>query len=401
MDPVGGGVATAVDLTTRALLEKGFEVEVACSDAPDAPFLKNASYPVHALGPGKYHWAYSEKWLPWLEANLERFDRVLIEGLWLYPSHIAALACRRAGQPYCVFPHGMLDPWFQRLSERPLKAVRNLAYWLLVESHVVNNAAMLLFTCEQERRLARIPFTPYRPEAEFVTGLGTTTPPEFTPQMQAVFSELVPTVKWRRYWLFLGRLHPKKGVDILLDAFAQMAKEGFRVPDLVVAGPGLDTSYGKACIRKAAAINRRHEETSNGRVLFTGMLTGDEKWGAIYGCVTFILPSHQENFGITVAEALACSRPVLVSNQVNIFQEIQRGGGGLAGTDDFHGTCDVLHRWLTMPEADREAMSGNARETFQRHFDITRAASKIAEAMTLVEPTPTAVQRPAPLVAVS
>jgi glycosyltransferase involved in cell wall biosynthesis len=95
----------------------------------------------------------------------------------------------------------------------------------------------------------------------------------------------------------------------------------------------------------------------------------------------FILPSHQENFGIAVAEALACGTPVLISKEVNIWREIEADQAGYAEDDDLFGTTRVIERWLATPEEVRAVMRGNARECFARHFEIHRATDSLLEAL--------------------
>ncbi len=111
------------------------------------------------------------------------------------------------------------------------------------------------------------------------------------------------------------------------------------------------------------------------------MLTGDVKWGALSAAAAFVLPSHQENFGIAVAEALACGTPVLISNKVNIWREIEADGAGYVENDDLAGTVDLLKRWLaTAPDA-RSAMGQNARKSFANRFEIERATDSLLAAI--------------------
>src|SRR5205807_1194939 len=109
---------------------------------------------------------------------------------------------------------------------------------------------------------------------------------------------------------------------------------------LVIAGPSADEEY------------RRHLQSLAGEnkaaTLFTGMLTGDLKWGALHAAEAFVLPSHQENFGIAVAEALGCGVPVLITNKINIWREIQASEAGLVSNDDRAGTIALLERWLAL-----------------------------------------------------
>jgi glycosyltransferase involved in cell wall biosynthesis len=98
------------------------------------------------------------------------------------------------------------------------------------------------------------------------------------------------------------------------------------------------------------------------------MLVGDSKWGAFYGCDAFILPSHQENFGIAVAEALACGKPVLISNKVNIFREIEKGAGGFIDEDNLNGTFSNLSKWFSLSLDLKKKMGDSAYQVYQEHF---------------------------------
>lgn len=379
MDPRAGGVCQAVRTMVAGLAARGVRSEVASLDDPAAPYVAAEPFPMHALGPGRGPWAYSPRLGPWLDANLGRFDAVLVHGLWLYAGYAARQAWRRRGAarpPLFVMPHGMLDPYFQRAPGRRLKAARNWAYWKLVEGPVVNEATGVLFTCEEERRLARVPFRPYRPRRELVVGLGVEEPPAFAPAMRAALADILPTAPERPYLLFLSRLHEKKGADLLVRAYAAGAA-GPDAPPLVVAGPGLDTPYGRAVRALAAGAPA-------GAVAFPGMVAGAGKWGAFYGAAAFVLPSHQENFGIAVVEALACGKPVLISNQINIWREIEAAGAGLVADDTPAGTHDLLARWARLPAAEQQAMGRRARAAYEQYFAIGPAADRLLAALASV-----------------
>src|ERR1019366_7095808 len=138
-------------------------------------------------------------------------------GLWQYHGLAVHRALQRAGSPpYVVFSHGMLDPWFKH--RYPLKHLKKSAYWWPFERRVLCDAAAVLFTCEEERRLARTSF-PGSSYQEQVVAFGTAAPPENISAQRAAFFDHTPAVRDRRYWLFLGRIHPKKGVDLLIDAY--------------------------------------------------------------------------------------------------------------------------------------------------------------------------------------
>jgi len=362
-------------------------------DDPLASFLGQDPFPIHALGPGKGVWGFSSKLIPWLVENFERFDVVVVNGLWQYYSYAVrkALALYKSQNKLngelnkqipkvFIMPHGMLDPYFQRAPERKFKALRNWIYWKLIEHKIVNDAQGILFTCEEELLLARLPFKPYKPQAELNVGYGIVEPPVYTPAMNYAFLEICPEVESRPFLLFISRIHQKKGIDLLIKAYKKVYINAFKsedqnFPALVIAGPGLVTSYGQKMVALAS------ENQTKVPIHFPGMLKGDAKWGAFYKCEAFVLPSHQENFGIVVAEALACSKPVLISNKVNIWREIIAAGGGLAGDDTMNATQQLLESWKDLSADKKFTMGKKARACFEMNFEIAPAAQKLFNAI--------------------
>jgi len=303
MDPHTGGTCQVIRNQASWFMEQGHAFEVVCLDESSSDFLSGATFPIHALGAGRGPWRYHPELLPWLNGNLSRFDAVIMNGLWQYSGYALSKAAQTAGRPpYFVFPHGMLDPWFQRDPARRMKALRNWCYWKCVEQQVISHANALLFTCAEEMRLARDAFQPYRPKHEINVGLGIPQPPVYQDFMAEAFAEKCPGLKAGPFWLFLGRIDPKKGVDMLIKAYAKICRstgaiERAPIPKLVIAGPGLETSYARQ-MQELATQTCPPES-----VFWPGMLAGNAKWGAIFQSEIFILFSHQENFGLAVVEA--------------------------------------------------------------------------------------------------
>lgn len=371
MHPSGGGPCQGIRNSIPALSKLEVENEVVCLDDPAAEFIRNDPFTIHALGKASQPWNYNKTLKHWLTDHLSNYDVVIIHGLWSYPSYITSKIVRQLRRKRnkqvpktYLMPHGMLDPWFQRDKTRRLKAFRNAVYWQLIEQRVVNAADGLLFTCEEELRLARNTFPGYRPRQELNTGYGIQPPPRYSSSMPSALVD-------KPYWLFLSRIHPKKGVDLLVDAYRKLETESKDVPDLVIAGPG-DSEYAASIQEMAMGSKKIH---------FTDMLQGDAKWGAFYGCEAFILPSHQENFGIAVVEALACTKPVLISKQVNTWREIAEGKGGLVADDTAEGTYQLLKKWLQLSAEEKQQLSNNARKVYEQHFTIEQAARRMVEVL--------------------
>ncbi len=129
------------------------------------------------------------------------------------------------------------------------------------------------------------------------------------------------------------------------------------------------------------------------RITWAGMVSGDLKWGALLSSEIFVLPSHQENFGIAVAEALACGVPVLISDKVNIWNEVKVDGAGLVGPDTLEGTCATLNTWKNMSSLQKTGMRARTRECFEQRFEVQAAAGALIAALESVCATH-AAQRP-------
>lgn len=370
VDPASGGPIESVRRGGAELRALGHEVEVASLDSPGTPGTAGFELPLHALGPARGTYAWTPRLIPWLRSAGAGYDAVIVNGLWQHPGLAARAALLPAGVPYFVFTHGMLDPWFKRTY--PLKHAKKWLYWPWAEYRVLRDASAVLFTCEEERRLARESFWLYRAR-EQVVSFGTSAPPADGEALAATFRERHPATRGGRLLLFLGRLHPKKGCDLLVDAFARVAA---RAPDhtLVMAGP--DQEGWRAALEARAA-----SAGIAGRIAWVGMLHGDAKWGALYASEALVLPSHQENFGIVVAEALGCGVPALVSDKVNIWREVEADGAGLVAPDDAAGTDALLARWLALDADARRAMSAAARACYERRFTARAMAQSLAAAI--------------------
>jgi glycosyltransferase involved in cell wall biosynthesis len=367
--PQGGGPIEGIKQISAPLTQLGVEIEIVCGDDPRSPWVAECNLPVvHALGPSKGTYGYTPQLLPWLRKNIHRFDAVIINGIWQYHGFAARKALVGTKIPYFVFTHGMLDPWFKKTY--PLKHLKKWLYWPWGEYRVLRDAQAVIFTCEEERLLARQSFWLYRVN-EAVTNYGTSSPPSNGDELAQRFLSTNPFLYGKRIILFLGRIHKKKGCDLLLEAFAHVAKKDERL-HLVMAGPD-QTGWVSTLKQEAEKLGITH------RITWPGMLQGENKWGGFYAAEVFCLPSHQENFGIVVAEALACGKPVLISNKVNIWREIKEDAVGFIDEDTIEGTIRNLDRWLALSSEEYMSMSIRAKKSFISRFHIQRAADRFIE----------------------
>ena len=385
LDPSVGGVAATVLTLSRGLARRGHKIDIVVLDDPKAVAAvadrerHSGSEPapatpategltVHALGYGLTSYRYSRKLLPWLRQHGDNYDCVIVNGLWQYLSFAAWRRFAHSSIPYYVLPHGMLDPWFKETF--PLKHLKKWLYWPWADYRVLRDAAAVIFTSEEERLQAGKSFWLYRCR-EKVSPLGVEAPDSTSSQVREEFLARYPALRNTRMFLFLGRLHPKKGCHILIDAFSQVVDPQNPI-SLVLAGPdqiGWETDLRTQVARLNLAA----------RVVFTGMLQGAMKQGAFASADAFILPSHQENFGVSVVEALASGLPVLISNRVNIWREIDTDRAGYVEPDNLEGTVRLIKRWIATSPAERETMQANARQCFARRFEIGKAVDSLLQ----------------------
>jgi len=365
--PEAGGPSQAV----RMLLsyrDIGYFGEVATLDDPAAPFLKTLDFPVYPFGPTRTNYGFTPKLVPWIKENHRNYDGVIVHGLWQYCGSAARQALAGTETPYMVFTHGMLDPYFKRAY--PLKHLKKWLYWAPVEYRVLRNAYRVLFTSQTEKQLAEKSFWLHRWNP-YVVPYGVSGPPQGTSKemLSEAFFEHVPEVRGKRFLLFLSRIHRKKGCDLLLEAFGKIAQKD---PDLHLVMAGPDQENWGAELRQIARSAGVED-----RIHWPGMLTGDLKWGAFYSSEAFVLPSHQENFGIAVAEAMSCGKTVLLSNQVNIAPDIAADHAGLMEPDTAEGTLRLLERWIATPSEERKAMAERAMQCFRQRYDMRENAKTI------------------------
>jgi glycosyltransferase involved in cell wall biosynthesis len=356
-----GGVATVVELLAETQRARGCRVRVLALDE-----FVDASAP----------WTSRRPWVKY--GRSARFDaecgdavrcaeRVVIHGLWQFHGVSGARHCRREGRPYLVFPHGMLDPWFHR--GHPLKRLKKIAYWLGWERQVLAGAKSVVFTASEEAEAAKRSLPGWPSVRERIIPLGVSAVPTAG---DAVFRQLYPQVG-RRFWLFLGRLHPKKNPVMTVQAYGDWRRRhvsGEELPDLVIAGP--DPDHLGAIVRVEA-----ERQGVAKHVWIVGSLQDEAKWSAFRGAEAFVLFSHQENFGMAVAESLACGTPVMISRGVNIWREVQEAGAGLTCETTSQGVADCLDRWVAMSADERAGMRQRAEVLAKKQFDIRRTAEQL------------------------
>jgi glycosyltransferase involved in cell wall biosynthesis len=325
-DPRTGGVIEAVNRLNDEFLKRNFDSKVICE---------------------KRYQIYKN-------------DIIFSHGLWQWPGSKAWQNYNLQGNPYLIFPHGMLDPWFKK--NYLIKHLKKQLYWFWRQSKIMKDAHAVCFTTDEERNLAQKTFTPYKCN-EYVTGLGVTNPSNESKLEISSFLSSFPKLKDKRILLYLGRFHPKKGVDLLIKSFL---KESNKDDVLLLAGP-LDHRDNFISYLQTLTHNKT-------QIVWSGMLKGNLKWGALRIADSLILPSHQENFGMVIAEALSVGTPVFLTNKVNLWREVIDSNAGFVANDDMDGISDLLIKWISKEHLH---CIDNAERCFREKLHISHTVEKI------------------------
>lgn len=367
VDPKAGGPIEYARVMAESHAGLGHQSVFVTTDHPESPALQGFPFEVAAVGPAKPRAAAIKKYAKAVAVAAKTADVVVIHGLWHVVSMAGLKPLKVANVPWVTFTHGMLDPYFK--TAKPLKHFLKQIVWTLNQGYALTGAHSVLFTCEEERQLAQNAFWGHQEYqgkvVSFCAADLTLSDPEFDVG-QELFSSQVPNLDGRKYLLFLSRIHPKKACDNLIKAFSKLS-DTFDNVDLVFAGP--DQVGWQS---ELAALTR--DLGVDTRVHWAGMTQDAAKAAAFKNAEAFVLPSHQENFGIVVAEALSVSLPVLISHRVNIWREIIEDGAGFSGEDTIEDTTRVLHDFLSLTDEKRIEMKANARPCYEKRFSVESAA---------------------------
>jgi glycosyltransferase involved in cell wall biosynthesis len=367
--PRYGGTSAAIWPLVNALREvPGHEVELATTDA-DGPQRRLPSEAVpNSAGVVRMfarerseQFKYSSELWGWLKTHARDYDLVHVHTNWNFPVAAACRAAMRAGVPFVISPHGMLSKYTWSRS-RWKKAV----YWRLVERRNVFRSAGFHVTSEEERREV-LELGVHVPIGMIPLGIDDEA---FDVPTQATWLRTqCPEAGNREIVLYLSRLHPKKGItDFLLPALARLQSNAFLA---IVGGEDVHAPGYTSMIEKEVARLGLQE-----RVKLLGPVPPDQRWAAFDGADVFVLPSHAENFGIVVPEAMARAKPVVVTTGVQFAEHVRRSGAGTVVPAGVTELAAALDSWLC-DEAARRRAGELAKAYVRKHFSWRQTAEKL------------------------
>lgn len=366
-----GGPVKVVHELCRALVRKGQEVLVLTTNVNGDRDLNNLTDKVHKIEEVKVAY-YPVKFLRWyfysrslsraIKNNIMKFDVVHIHSIYLYPTLAASYWCRNFRIPYIISPLGALDLDMIRLRNY----LRKMFYIKFIEQKNIKNASLVHVTSiyEKERFLSlgfnKVPVTvvPHGIDVE-----------EYEPRtdsggLRAKYTKL----QGKKIILFLGRVHFKKGFDLLALAFKKIVEKRSDTY-LVIAGPD-QGGYANKVKEMFAKFNLSEN------VIFTGMLLESDKLSAFYNSDVFVLPSRGENFGFAVLEAMACKLPVVITDRVGLYPDVEEYEAGVVTKCNSEQIAAAILKLLDN-ETLRKSMGENGRRLAKDRFAWDKVVDKM------------------------
>lgn len=375
-----GGPAYSNFYLAQALLKAGAAVCVVTTDrngpdrldVPVDRWIERDGAPVFYASTRAGAWIRSPSYAEAIDGAVAKSDVCIMSGVfWNHTGFAAARACWRGSVPYITMPRGLLSPW--ALNHKGLK---KRLYWNLLARRIVDHSAALVALAEQEER--DIISTGIRrpvhviPNGAFVDGLDLAGGAPAAPSTLSLPSSV------KRYVLFLGRIHPKKGLDVLIPAFDRVAAR-FEDVALVIAGTS-DADYQEqfdALLKKAATRERIH---------LVGNVSGAAKAALLRGASVFALTSYSEGLPVAVLEALAAGQPVVLTPGCNL-PEVSAKGAGLEVRLDAEAVALALMRVLD-DSSLRQSLAANALRLARESFSWDAVARRMLNLCQTIAPSP-------------
>ena len=366
LKPEWGGVAKVVKGLTESLAKKGIRISIfAPSENNKNIFISDIEGVDTRIFPEGFFskcWpGYSKSLAEGLKKEIFDFDLMHIHGIWHYPNFAGYQAARFAGKPFMVTVHGKLEPWCLNH-----KAFKKKIYSGLIQRKILREASALhAITDEEVKNISR--FVDNKNIFRVNNGLNTE---EFEglPERER-FGDLHPEVKGKKVILFLGRIHPVKGLDLLARAFGDLLKVR-RDVQLVIAGP--DENGYRGQITELLKTENALSSTS-----FTGMITGRDKLAAFSGTDILVLPSYSEVLGLSVLEAMACGIPVIITSGCN-FPEVEESCSGIVIGADHLQLSSAIKKLLDDEDLGRR-MGERGRKFVKEKFDWDRVSDEMVK----------------------
>ncbi len=364
LSPEWGGPTKVIYELTEALAKKGIEVSIFAPSERDKGAcisnLKGVNVKLFKKSFLSRFWtSYSSALAKALMHEVSNFDLIHIHEIWHHPHFSAYRAAKIAKKPFIVTIHGALEPWCLKY-----KLLKKKIYSTFIQKKILKEAAALHAITEGEVKNIRA-FVNNKNIFLIPNGVNLK---EFENLPQREWIEnLYPELRGKKVILFLGRIHPTKGLDILAKAFGNILR-GRNNIQLVIAGPD-NNGY------KNKIVEILKNENAIISTTFTGMLTGNHKLATLSRADIFVLPSYSEGFSMSILEAMVCGIPVVITTGCN-FSEVEKIGAGRVVNADVDSLSKALMEFLDNTELCKKA-GNRGRKLVMEKYTWDKVADKM------------------------
>ena len=366
LDPKYGGPQNAILDHSISLQKSGIKVDILTADNNkkfNSPKLKNIK--VFYTGKGFLgDYGFNIKLFFWLLQNKDNYNYFIVHGLWSFYTLIARILLNKK---YFVFSHGQLDPYF---SLNFSKKIKKIIYWNLVEKQNLLSAKSLLLTTSVEKKLLNNTYVNTKQIKKNIVKYGILKSKINKKKVTNIFYNNFPFLKKKKFLLYLGRFHDKKGCNILISALKKLSKKNIRI-NVLFAGPNNEDKD------KLKALSKNYGLEKN--IFWSDIITNDLKWGAITASSGMALSSHGENFGVALVESLRCARPVLTTYKVNIYKDILKSNAGFIAKDNSNDFAKILNKFSKLNKTQKNQLSINAYNCFRKNFNLSKGKNNLVK----------------------
>ena len=361
LDPKYGGPSKAIIDNSLYLVSKGIKVDIITNDLKNSYFYKNSKIKIINIGKKYFSKSFNPLLFFWILKNKHKYNRFIVHGIWELNTIVANLLLKNN---YYVFTHGQLDPYFQ--SEK-LNTLKKKIYWFFIEQKNLINSKSLLLTSVNEKRLLNNTFVNTKNIKKTVVEYGIKKPKINIKKLEKKFYTSFKILRNKKFFLYLGRFHKKKGCEILLKSMKMILSKNKKIY-LLMAGPSNDYKTDLIKLSKKLGIEKN--------IIWSDFLKTDLKWASILRCEAMVLSSHGENFGISIIESLAMSRPVLITNKVNTANYIKKTSSGFVSDDKINGFYKILRNFIKLINKLKMKMRFNALNCYIKYFNLINSNNK-------------------------
>ena len=358
LNPIWGGPPNAILDHSISLINLGMKVDILTNDNHKYNFIRTKKIKVFLMGKSLWgSYGYNTKLFFWLLKNRYKYDYFIIHGLWSFYSLVARILVPKK---YFIFTHGQLDPYF---SLNIYKKIKKIIYWKLIEKKNLLYSKSLLLTTKDEKKLLNNTYVDTTGIKKNVIKYGILKKKINKKKVIKIFNKNFPSLKNKVFLLYLGRFHDKKGCDILIESLKKLSKQNIKF-NVLLAGP--HNEYKD----KLKYLSKKYKLDKN--LFWSDSIFGDLKWGAILASKGMVLPSHGENFGVSLVESLSFNKPVITTNKVNIHKDILKYKAGFISRDNVSNFSKALQKFNSLTKKQTLKMSKNSYRCFNENFNLSK-----------------------------